>query len=581
VQGTYFVASAANTIPAQEGTSAPPASPSSRPNPVALEVAVIATGTRPSDVPGQRDLFTEETSTVLVFKDGAVIRLSSAVALGQLVFLTNKQTKREVVCQVLRKRTFRPMNCYVELDFTEDMPDFWGVEFPAEPPPASAASASALPEISPIPTPAEAAQELVTSAETTSDDVGPEPLAPTLEEVDHLREEVEALRSQLSSLLSTNAADASQNSSQPVAPPVSPVLTNVRSETPEWARVVTDAVLSKVASEEAQHQIMSVNEPAPVTSAQVSTPAPASDVRVPPKKPAPFAEEEEAIAAHEAASGTSSNEELLPQPALDFSKAPKIPVPSDRADALAAGLRTTAGKIKLVLVAVLFLAVGVVGARFALPFFSKTKTTPPVSASSPTAQPARSASSITPTIANPSSNPDAPPSNPSTPAVPAVASTTAATISNSNASDTSAAPDMSSSPSNSSPAAKRSSPFDSASSSTRALAKRSGSESKETETPTSETLDSNASIAPAKLLKSVPAVYPPDAMRNYITGDVILDAVVLPSGHVGEMKATTGPAPLRQAAMDALKQYQYAPATQTGKPVPSHVTVTIKFWFDP
>jgi TonB family protein len=70
-------------------------------------------------------------------------------------------------------------------------------------------------------------------------------------------------------------------------------------------------------------------------------------------------------------------------------------------------------------------------------------------------------------------------------------------------------------------------------------------------------------------------------MRNYITGDVILDAVVLPSGHVGDMKATTGPAPLRQAAMDALKQYQYAPAIQAGKPVQSHITITIKFWFDP
>jgi periplasmic protein TonB len=575
VQGTYFVASAANTIPAQEDTAAPPVSPCSRPNPVALEVAVIATGTRPSDVPGQRDLFTEETSTVLVFKAGAVIRLSSAVALGQLVFLTNQQTKREVVCQVLRKRTFRPMNCYVELDFTEDMPDFWGVEFPVEPPPASAPSASTLPEISPVPTPAEAAQELVASAETTSDDVGPEPVAPTLEEVDHLRHEVEALRNQLSSLLSTNVADASENPPQSAAPPVSPVLTNVRSETPEWARVVSDAVLSKVASEEAQHQIMSVNEPAP---AQVSTAAP--DVRVAPKKPAPFAEEEEAIAAHEAASGTAPPEEVLPQPALDFSKAPQIPVPSDRTDVLAAGLRTTAGKIKLVLVAVLFLAVGVVGARFALPFFSKTKTTTaPVPASAPTAQPGRSPSSITPSIANPNS--DGSPSNSSTPPLPADASTMPARISNSNGSDTPAAPDTSSSPSNSSPAAKRSNPFNPASSSTRAMAKRSRSESKETETPVSETLASDASIAPAKLLKSVPAVYPPDAMRNYITGDVILDAVVLPSGHVGEMKATTGPATLRQAAMDALKQYQYTPANQAGKPVPSHVTVTIKFWFDP
>jgi len=48
---------------------------------------VIATGARPGDSGGQRDLFTEETTTVLVFENGAVIRLSAAVAAGQLLFL--------------------------------------------------------------------------------------------------------------------------------------------------------------------------------------------------------------------------------------------------------------------------------------------------------------------------------------------------------------------------------------------------------------------------------------------------------------------------------------------------------------
>ncbi|MGB8325286.1 MAG: energy transducer TonB, partial [Candidatus Acidiferrum sp.] len=455
-------------------------------------------------------------------------------------------------------------------------PDFWGVEFPAEPPPASA---SALPEISPVPTAAEAAQELVASAETTSDDVGPEPAAPTLEEVDHLRLEVEALRSQLSSLLSTTASDASQNPPQPVAPPVAPVLTNVRSETPEWARVVTDAVLSKVASEEAQHAKMSVNEPAPITPAQVSTPAPAPNVRVAPKRPASFVDEEEAIAAHEVASGTLSMQELLPQPALDFSKAPKVPVPSDRTDALAAGLRTTAGKIKLLLVAVLFLAVGVVGARFALPSLSRTKATAPTATSG--IQPSKPVPTNAPAAAIAKSD-TASPSSVSTSPTRAGDPNSAATASNSSTSVTAEASESPSLQPIASPADKRPTASDSASSSSRPLAKRSRFESKETETPpVSEILASDGSIAPAKLLKSVPAVYPPDAMRNYITGDVILDAVILPNGHVGEMKATTGPAPLRQAAMDALKQYQYAAATQAGKPVQSHVTVTIKFWFDP
>ena len=47
------------------------------------------------------------------------------------------------------------------------------------------------------------------------------------------------------------------------------------------------------------------------------------------------------------------------------------------------------------------------------------------------------------------------------------------------------------------------------------------------------------------------------------------------------MKVLTGPPSLQNAAMDALKQYQYEPATQRGKPVAAHVTVTVKFLFEP
>jgi TonB family protein len=91
----------------------------------------------------------------------------------------------------------------------------------------------------------------------------------------------------------------------------------------------------------------------------------------------------------------------------------------------------------------------------------------------------------------------------------------------------------------------------------------------------------SAVITPAKLVQPVNPVYPPDAMRNYITGDVKLDAVVEADGRMGAMSVLSGPAPLRAAAMEALKKYKYAPAMQNGKGVASHVKVTIKFWFDP
>jgi protein TonB len=65
------------------------------------------------------------------------------------------------------------------------------------------------------------------------------------------------------------------------------------------------------------------------------------------------------------------------------------------------------------------------------------------------------------------------------------------------------------------------------------------------------------------------------------TATVTLDAVVDSSGHVNSMKVLSGPASLRGPAMEALKQYRYKPATQRGKRVAAHVTVTIKFLFEP
>ena len=70
-------------------------------------------------------------------------------------------------------------------------------------------------------------------------------------------------------------------------------------------------------------------------------------------------------------------------------------------------------------------------------------------------------------------------------------------------------------------------------------------------------------------------------MRNFITGDVRITAEVRPDGRVGKVTVISGPPALRAAAVEAMKQYEYEPATQGGKPQPSQITTTIKFWFDP
>src|SRR5258708_11763386 len=100
--------------------------------PVALEVPVTVNGARALEGSDKREPFAESTKTVLIFGNGAVIRLSSSVAPGQLLFLTNERTKKEVVCQVVKSKNYRSASGYVELEFTEPVLGFWGMRFPGE-----------------------------------------------------------------------------------------------------------------------------------------------------------------------------------------------------------------------------------------------------------------------------------------------------------------------------------------------------------------------------------------------------------------------------------------------------------------
>jgi TonB family protein len=100
--------------------------------PVALEVPVSVNGARTVEGSAKREPFSEATKTVLVFGSGAVIRLASSVAPGQLLFLTNEKTKKEVVCQVVKSKNYRNVSGYVELEFTESVVGFWGMRFPGD-----------------------------------------------------------------------------------------------------------------------------------------------------------------------------------------------------------------------------------------------------------------------------------------------------------------------------------------------------------------------------------------------------------------------------------------------------------------
>src|SRR5216684_1742111 len=127
------------SLTARPGTAQRPASTTTshadaaiKQQPVALEVPVTINGARTVEGSDKREPFSESTKTVLVFGNGAVIRLSSSVAPGQLLFLTNEKTKKEVVCQVVKSKNYRNVSGYVELEFTESVVGFWGMRFPGD-----------------------------------------------------------------------------------------------------------------------------------------------------------------------------------------------------------------------------------------------------------------------------------------------------------------------------------------------------------------------------------------------------------------------------------------------------------------
>src|SRR5713226_1967849 len=149
-------------------TAALPGETAIKQQPVALEVPVTINGARAVEGSDKREPFSETTKTVLIFGNGAVIRLSSSVAPGQLLFLTNERTKKEVVCQVVKSKNYRSVSGYVELEFTEPVVGFWGMRFPSD-------------RIGSGPQPNASVPAALSSSSASSSPAIPRPIAPKIE----------------------------------------------------------------------------------------------------------------------------------------------------------------------------------------------------------------------------------------------------------------------------------------------------------------------------------------------------------------------------------------------------------------
>jgi TonB family protein len=82
--------------------------------------------------------------------------------------------------------------------------------------------------------------------------------------------------------------------------------------------------------------------------------------------------------------------------------------------------------------------------------------------------------------------------------------------------------------------------------------------------------------APTKI-KDVAPVYPAMAQSAHVAGAVIIEATIGADGKVIDAKVLRSVPMLDQAALDAVRQWEYTPPLLNGVPVPVIMTVTVTF----
>lgn len=695
------IAKESNVIAATPGTTKakPPATstlsetPAARPQPVALEVPVTVNGARTVEGTDKREPFSETTKTVLVLSNGAVIRLASTVAPGQLLFLTNEKTKKEVVCQVVKSKNYRNVSGYVELEFTEPVLGFWGMRFPSDriapapvaPPPVAAVSplATAPPQpkaaapvvskpaalhvaevkraelkpvevtvkppeipvpaaplaakpkipVIPVPVVPAAAMPLPLQAQT----VTPADPAPVSGSTQALKLETARLQEQLSSMLFSGAP--AENAPQP------------QSSTPSAEKKETWDTAAKIfESAPADNAVLK-----PALPARTILPAPSleeENVKIPAwleplarNTIAPTSTQEliEREKARRAAEKPEISEPVIdPLTVAEVADVPDVPelrVPSfgdelifdEKSSEKKASHGSNKGVWIGAIAAGLILAAG--GGAWYLRQQDGSLKSSLTSAAAPAATVAASVlqskpQPVTPAQSVPVNNLGAvpPPATPASTAVKSQISTPRDASASSAAANAGVVPKSTQSlpvekqthvvqeqahvvPQQedepqlvqrkpglgevhlASPKINRGGVSQDNGVADPGLALNGeqpagaggsmGGELvagsvKQPAAPI-EPRPVGGDVKPAKLLSSVPPVYSSFARSQHVTGDVNVDALIDANGRVTSTKVISGPTLLHQAAIDALRQWKYHPATLDGKPVPMHLTVTLRF----
>jgi TonB family protein len=118
---------------------------------IGLEVPVRIHGSQVTavvlDTTEHAEPFEEDTTTMIVFPRGSVVKLRAHVRTGHAIVLTNLLTRQEVLCRIIQVNSAANVVYYVKLEFVQQAPGFWGVHFPSDPLPSrnTQATSAAIP----------------------------------------------------------------------------------------------------------------------------------------------------------------------------------------------------------------------------------------------------------------------------------------------------------------------------------------------------------------------------------------------------------------------------------------------------
>jgi len=501
----------------------------SRPQPVCIEVPITVHGGCLSTDSGKREPFSESTRTIIVFSDGAVLRLKTAVNPGQSIILTNEHTGKKVLCQVVKSKTYQNVAGYIELQFTEPTVGFWGILFPGDGPESQSATGAA--GVSQAPS-------------------APQPL-PSV--ASHITPPVASTHSSAAGsinpgLLSPKAPGAEEHAG----------LGSVSVPTPLAQPVHAGLIQPKVVPLSRGEELSSIAEPVVFSRGrEAATPAP----------PATKPREDAEIAAF-------INRLMFEEPKTESAQA--TPRRSPMIALIAAELLLVAlagggwywwhNRVRVTTPNLLPQSANVAASVSVLPP-ANTQTAPLVSSPVPEALKTAEASGPSSAPAEKSAERHEAPNAASKKQAavshfrlsgPHARRTSSLAKAPEAAEGIDLAPEVPShvSAEGLSVLIAGSSPQPAASKAARPI---------------------RGEVKTARLISSTPPAYPTFARSQGVEGDVTLDALIDETGRVTKIKAISGPDLLQQAAAAAVRQWKYKPATLDGNAVPMHLTVTVKF----